>query len=257
MVTDTDFVVNDLGRRIYVDAPDPRSEALRSAGGDLNPHSLQLWRDLLVSDRWDLVVDVGANYGEMLLGVDLPRLATVIAFEPNDVVASHLSRSLREASLAVEVRRQALSDQVGAASFVVDAAWSGKSRLMSKDEAKDPHRSPPMRRVPTTTLDEAIGLLGARRACIKIDVEGAEDSVLHGGQHVLSRLQDVAIQIEILHRTPEQIASWTDIWRVYLHDVRTRALIRVDGSRVEQIAELLDLPWIYRQDAVLRRIKQP
>lgn len=256
-MTDTDFVVNGLGHRIYVDPPDPRSEALRSAGGDLNPESLRLWRDLLGSDRWDLVVDVGANYGEMLLGVDLPTLATVIAFEPNEVVASHLSRSVREASLPVDVRLEALSDRVGEASFVVDTAWSGTSRLVSEGEVTDVHRSPLLRRVSTTTLDEAIGLLGARRACMKIDVEGAEDLVLDGGQHVLSRLQELTIQIEILHRTPEEIASWTDVWRVYLRDVRTGALIRVDGGRVEQLADLLDQPWIYRQDAVLRRIKQP
>lgn len=251
-----DFVVNGLGNRIYVDPPDPRSEALRLACGDLNPESLKLWRDLLGSDRWDLVVDVGANYGEMLLGVTLPPLATVIAFEPNEVVASHLSRSVREASLTVDVRRQALSDRVGEAWLVVDTAWSGTSRLVPENEPKDVDWSAPMQRVSTTTLDEAIGLLGARRACIKIDVEGAEERVLKGGQHVLSRLQDLAIQIEILHRTPEEIASWTDVWRVYLRDVRTGALIRVDGSRVAQLADLLDQSWIYRQDAVLRRIKQ-
>jgi FkbM family methyltransferase len=246
-------VTNASGRRLYVDAADERSVILLDRAGDLNPHSLQLWQDLLASGRWDLVVDVGANYGEMLLGVDLPAHAKVVAFEPNERVAAHLERSLHEAALDVDVRRVAVSDVAGEQAFLLDEQWSGRSRLAltaSPDPAA-PATSP--RTVTTTTLDDVIGPLACTKACIKIDVEGAEDRVLAGGGHIFPRLQELAIHIEILHRTPEQIAAWTEAWRVYLFDVRTRALIRVDGGLVDQLAWLLEQPWIYRQDAVLRR----
>lgn len=260
MVTDPYAVVNARGRRIYLDPGDPRAEVLKARNGDLNPHSLRLWQDLLGSRRWDVVVDVGANYGEMLLGVDLPPHATVLAFEPNDRVADHLARSLSEAGLAVDLQRMAVSDTAGEKAFLQHDRWSGSSHLLSAGPIAGGRvtdlAAGPTTLVPTTTLDEAIGPLGARRACLKVDVEGAEDQVLAGGRHIFPRLQEVAIHIEILHRTPEQIAAWTDDWRVYLYDLRTHALIRVDGEVVERLAGLLEQPWIYRQDAVLR-MEQP
>lgn len=256
MALDTDYVVNASGHRIYVDAQDPRAEVLRARSGDLNPHSLRLWRHLLASNRWDLVIDIGANYGEMLLGAPLPNAATVIAFEPNELVADHLERSLREASLPVDVRRVAVSDTPGVHTFLRDDGWSGTSRLVFDDQPGSPVRQPSALTVPTTTLDDVISPLGARRACIKIDVEGAEDRVLAGGEIALQGLVEVAIHIEILHCAPEQIAAWTDAWSVYLYDVRTEVLIRVDGGQVDQLAALLDQPWVYRQDAVLRRVQR-
>lgn len=260
MATDPDVVVNARGRCIYLDPRDPRAVVLKERDGDLNPHSLRLWQDLLRSRRWDLVVDVGANYGEMLLGADLPKHATVLAFEPDERVADLLARSLSEAGLAVDLRRAAVSDAVGERAFLRDESWSGLSRLLPAGPAGGEEVGGvavgPTTLVPTTTLDEALGPLGARRACFKVDVEGAEDQVLAGGRHIFPRLQEVAIHIEILHRTPEEIAAWTETWRVYLFDVRTHALIRVDGGAVERLAELLEQPWIYRQDAVLR-MEQP
>ncbi len=247
VIADAEVVVNARGNRIHLDPTDERAAVLRARGGDLNPASLRLWQQLLSSKPWDLVVDVGANYGEMLLGAVLPEHAVVIAFEPNERIADHLERSLRDAGMAVEVQRVALAEEVGSGPFVVDATWSGSSRLVDDS-------APSNGRVPTTTLDEAIGHLWSRRACIKIDVEGAEDRVLAGGRHVFPRLDDLAIHIEILHRTPDEVAAWTDAWRVYLYDLRTATLVRVDGGRADQVAELLEQPWIYRQDAVLRRM---
>ncbi len=254
MAIDTDYVVNESGHRIYVDARDTRAAALIARGGDLNPGSLQLWRDLLASSRWDLVVDVGANYGEMLLGASIPPGATVLAFEPNPRVAEHLERSVHDAGLVVDVRRAAVSDVSGERLFLCDDRWSGTSRLAPQARAGAIRDDEQAVMVPTTTLDDAIGPLGARRACIKIDVEGDEDRVLAGGEHVLQSLEEVALHVEILHRTPEQIAEWARSWRVYLYDLRTRVLIRADGGQVDQLAALLEQPWVYRQDAVLRRV---
>ncbi|MFV0535336.1 MAG: hypothetical protein ACK5MR_17040, partial [Cumulibacter sp.] len=81
-----------MGRRIYVAEGDARGDALIAAGGDFNPGSLHLWRQALELREWDVIVDVGANYGEMLLGVDLPVASRVIAYEPNPHVLPHLKR---------------------------------------------------------------------------------------------------------------------------------------------------------------------
>jgi hypothetical protein len=53
-----------------------------------------MWRSLLAERPWTHVIDVGANYGEMLVGVELPRAATVIALEPNPfVILSHAEKT--------------------------------------------------------------------------------------------------------------------------------------------------------------------
>ena len=54
----------------------------------------RLQRACLLAERpWTHVIDVGANYGEMLVGVELPQAATVIALEPNPFVIPYLTRT--------------------------------------------------------------------------------------------------------------------------------------------------------------------
>ena len=55
----------------------------------------------------------GANYGEMLVGVELPRAATVIALEPNPFVIPYLTRTLRAIRVGVELMSKAASARFG------------------------------------------------------------------------------------------------------------------------------------------------
>lgn len=242
-------VTNAMGRTIYVCDEDPRGTALIEAGGDFNPGSLAMWGQLLRSRGWDLVVDVGANYGEMLLGVELPEAAEVVAFEPDPAVCAHLQASLAEAGVSVDVRAEALAATVGEAEFLVDPSWSGTSRLAT---GLGPDVGFRRALVPTTTLDAVFLSSTAKTACIKIDVEGAEDLVLQGGANLFRRLDDVAVLIEILHRSPEELVGWATTWRMYVFDLRSQQLIRVLPGDASETEHLLSQDWIYRQDAVLR-----
>lgn len=242
-------VSNAMGRRIHVSDEDPRGTALIEAGGSFNPGSLAMWGQLLRSRAWDLVVDVGANYGEMLLGVEIPQTTEVVAFEPDPEVRAHLQASLADAGLLVDVRAEALAATVGEAEFLVDDSWSGTSRLATGDGSDEGLRRAV---VPTTTLDAAFAASAARTACIKIDVEGAEDLVLRGGATLFRRLEDVALLIEILHRSAEELVAWATTWRMYVFDLRSQQLIRVVPGDAGDIERLLSQDWIYRQDAVLR-----
>lgn len=241
-------VTNAMGRVIYVSDDDPRGTALIEAGGNLNAGSQVMWAQLLAARSWDLVVDVGANYGEMLLGVDLPPGADIVAFEPDPAVRDHLERSLAEAGLRVDVRPEAVSSSVGTAEFLVDESWSGTSRLASGEAKRD---GMARAEVSTTTLDTAFLDSTARSACIKVDVEGAEDLVLEGGALLFRRLDDVGLLIEIAHATAPQMLHWASEWRMYVLDLRSRQHIRVipDGPEIDR---LLAEPWVYRQDAILR-----
>lgn len=244
-------VVNSMGRRIYVLDADERAEALLAASGDFNPPSLAMWRHVLRGRPWDVVVDVGANYGEMLLGVDLPASADVIAFEPNPAVLACLSRSIAEAGLAVDLRGEAVADCAGERDLVLEA-WTGRSRLAGVGSPADGLERV---RVPVTTLTDALLSSDARSACIKIDVEGAEDLVLAGAEGLFRRLHEVAVLVEVLHRDPDDLATWARDWRMYLYDIRRDGLVRVGRRGPEDVRHLLQLPWIYRQDAVLRNLE--
>jgi FkbM family methyltransferase len=247
-IEDTPAAINAAGRTIYVLEDDPRGQALIDAGGNLNAGSLAMWDELLQAGSWDLVVDIGANYGEMLLGVDLPPRAHVVAFEPDPRIRACLDRSVDGAGLAVEVRGEAVSAQVGEARFITDLSWSGTSRLATSPVTGAGEPSV----VATTTLDACFIESNAKAAVIKIDVEGAEDLVLEGGTSFLSRLRDVALLVEIAHRSPAELVDWSTHWRMYVFDLRSREFIRVLPGAVEEVERLLAQHWIYRQDAVLR-----
>ena len=245
----TRTVTNAKGRTIHLRDGDERADALLDSPGTLTQTTMAIWQGLLAERPWDLVVDVGANYGEMLLGVDLPPGAEVVAFEPEPRIRECLELSLRDAGLPVEVRPQAVSSEPGDVTFLVDDRWSGTSRLAA---AEGPEADLRAVTVEATSLDVALLASEARTACIKIDVEGAEDLVLAGARGLVTRLDEVALLVEILHRQPEQLVAWARDWRMYVGDRRTAHLVRVPPGSAADIQVLLAQPWVYPQDAVLR-----
>lgn len=241
--------VTRSGHRIHLDPEDGRAKAFMATAGDLNAGSHELWTRLVVSADWDLVVDVGANYGEMLLDVPRSSGARLVAFEPNVALIPYLRRTIDEAGMSVTIVEEALSDAEGEMGFLVDTAWSGQSRLASV-----PGEDGSLERitVPTTTLDLYFADATERRACLKIDVEGAERFVLNGGRDFLARLDDVAVMLEVKHLDPEDVRDLAAQWRMYMLDVRTNDLVRVVPD-VAEIEEMRHAGWIFQQDAVMTR----
>ncbi len=241
--------VTRRGHRIHLDVDDGRAQAFMATNGDLNAGSHELWTRLVAASEWDLILDVGANYGEMLLDIPLPSSARVVAFEPNRALVPYLRQTIDEAGMSVAIVEKALSDAEGQVEFLVDTAWSGQSRL-----ATIPGDEGPLERitVPTTTLDAYFAGAGERRACIKIDVEGAERLVLDGGADFLAQLDDVAMMLEVKHLDPEDVRDLAASWRMYMLDIRTNELVRV-VPEVAAIVELRQAAWIFQQDAVMTR----
>ena len=75
------------------------------------------------------MIDVGANDGEMLVGVELPRAATVIALEPNPFVIPYFTRTLQQLGVGVELMSKAASARSGTAALAIDRNWSGFSSI--------------------------------------------------------------------------------------------------------------------------------
>ncbi|MFT4287533.1 FkbM family methyltransferase [Nocardioides sp.] len=242
-----DFALTRAGKRIYVDPTDPRAGHLQAAQGDFNPGSLRLWERALGLWHWQVVVDVGVNYGEMLVGPELPRGARVIGFEPNLDLHPFLRRTLAEAGLDVEISDRAVADHAGSAVFAVDHDWSGTSSLL---EVRSAGGHTTTVTVPVTTLDEALAdAPGA--VCVKVDVEGAEPAVLAGARALMTEREHWAIMLEVHHLPATTLATWADQQTVLLMDRRTSGLIKLPGRDPMLAADLLGASWLYPQDCLM------
>jgi FkbM family methyltransferase len=236
------------GSWIYIDPSDGRGRSLVAADGNLNPHTMTAWHQLLSEQAWTHVVDVGANYGEMLVNGGLPAGAKLVAIEPNPTIGAYLKRTLDEAGLAVEIVDVALSDTDGKSAFFIDANWSGTSRLTRSDDEG-------ALSVRTTTLDAILRDMGvapsSMRIVLKVDVEGHEAAVLRSAISMLPALEDFAALVEILHVPDEDLAWIADNFRLALLEIRPNGGL-VDVP-VGELPKMLASGLYYTQDAVVRR----
>ena len=191
------------GRTLYLDRADARSFALWQASGNVNRRSMALWQALLRLHPWSLVLDVGANHGEMLLWPELPRDARAYAFEPNPALAPLLRRSLTESRVAAEVIEAAVGSIDGQIPLHLDRRWSGTSSLIAANTSGE-YRTV---EVPITRLDSFLAGLDepgpGGSLLVKIDVEGLEAEVLEGLRPALDRWDRVAVMAEA-HRLPAE-----------------------------------------------------
>ncbi len=166
------WVTNAEGRRIYVDRTDHRAWRMAVRHGALDGDAVRVWQQLTEIADPDLVLDVGANYGEVLLSASYPSGADIHLFEPNPVLVPHLRRSLQEAGLAGTVHEIAATRATGVATLNINARTSGASSLVpgrTADRTVEVHTAP---------IDDLVPR--GHRCLFKIDVEGLEAEVLAG-----------------------------------------------------------------------------
>lgn len=248
-----DYVENSSGKKIYVDPRDSRGGALVASGGDFNPHSLELWNIGLAQFDWHTVIDVGFNYGEMLVSADLPAAAQLFAFEPNPHVLPFSKKTLLEFGRPVTLIESAVSDHVGGSvPFSVDLEWSGTSGLTEDGQppASGAGHSFTSVTVPVTTLDATFVPLNPPSVAIKIDVEGHEMSVLSGAAGLLGLVAKSLVMLEILHMGEENIALFAAKHRVFVLHGPSGKIVRVPG-RLDALRKVISHPDVYPQDALL------
>ncbi|MGR4870371.1 FkbM family methyltransferase [Variovorax sp. LARHSF232] len=242
------------GRRIYVLPEDERGKRLREFQGNVNPNSLRAWQ-VLASEGWTHIIDVGANYGEMLVNLDVPDGAALFAVEPNPLLTPILTRTMKEAALPVQIVSAALSATEGSAMLSADLTWSGLSRLgiEAHPEGQD-HRLQQFE-VRTTTLAAILDdrqPATAKRLLLKIDVEGAECDVLRGLGDMLDQLEDFACLVEVLHLPLSDIDWLIAHFQPEVFDPMTGQLIPIHGGS-ERLRRVLGLGAFHFQDIVVRR----
>jgi len=248
MLTASSLVTDD-GRTILVDPADPRAVDLVAAGGDLNPLSLRMWRRALAAFAWDVVVDVGVNYGEMLVRPTLPTGARLLGFEPNPVVRELAGRTLALNGLDVDLRPQAVGGRTGRARFAVDRTWSGTSSL-DTGTYDEPGRWSFLD-VEVTTLDDVLGPEPGP-FCVKVDVEGFEHEVVAGARRCLATPVPWVLMLEVKHLPMDILEGLAAQYAVLLlAPGATPAGDRFVRAHPDHLEDLLPSGKVYGQDCLL------
>lgn len=130
----------------------------------------------------DSFVDIGANLGyfSVYAGLCVGDSGVVQAIEPDADNAALLARNAELNRLSnIRLHRTAISDYIGDATLYQGSYNAGSHSILEKDDLS----AGPS--VPVTTLDELLAGAETPRL-IKIDVQGAELSVLRGMRQLLA-----------------------------------------------------------------------
>ena len=147
------------------------------------------------------VVDVGANCGyfTLVMGHLAGKQGRCIAIEASPVMMARLAKTLRAAGMfpRCSLHEVAVCDESGQEIDLHVAAVSPMNAKIGdppggKMAALETHR------VQSSTLDDC--LEGQRVDVMKVDIEGAEESMWAGAQETLARSPDIVIVMEVNSR---------------------------------------------------------
>ena len=189
------------GHRVYIDPRDRRGrEIVDGLGRGHQPALVAWWRRAVEVLKPDLVIDVGANYGEFILNARYPAGARAIAVEANPRVVPLLQRSIDAHPDRDRITLHAVlaADRDGGTEhLLIDPGWSGSAATsLDRSPTGEGLIDQPVR---TRTLD---GLLDASGSgdigalVVKIDTEGSEWQVLAGMEQLLARTRTVVAIVE-------------------------------------------------------------
>jgi FkbM family methyltransferase len=139
----------------------------------------------------DTVVDVGANIGFVALEAASAAAPAgrVIAYEPHPRIFRFLSgNAALNRFTHLELRGKAVGDRAGAARITNDVA-DDQNRLSNDGGGVE---------VPLVTLDDDLPPGPIR--LLKVDVEGSEVAVLHGGRGALERTSWIYVEVAETHQ---------------------------------------------------------
>jgi len=200
-------VVNSVGIRIRIDPADARGRKVFDSGGAFDQDAVRIWQHIVVDFQPTLIIDVGANYGEIGLSCSYPPSTRLEFVEANPTVGRVLRRTLREVPrarlhicAAGDTSRRVKLHRMG-------AATSGLSSIREIPEAED------FVEIEMKRLDEIVDFRASDRVCFKVDVEGAELAVLAGMSDILE-VCDWLGMVEFVHLDRSELSWLTDRYTV-------------------------------------------
>lgn len=181
------------GGHLFLSAEDNRSNYLKKKAGITQPRVLRAWMAVISKAEPDVVLDIGANHGEMVFPLRFADDCQIHLYEPNPNLHRALTASIAHHPDGGRMRlhQKALSAAPGRLTFHVDNKWSGMSSLDYRSpDAKFKGRGEQSYTevdVEVTTIDAELAKLPkARFLAVKIDVEGHETQALAGASKAFS-----------------------------------------------------------------------
>ena len=208
--------------------------------------SLEL-RSLLPVETIRTVIDVGANRGQFaLLALDKYSEANVICFEPGPTAYSVLSEIMSDEP-DVSLHQLALGENAGSVSLLVSQDDDSSSLFAPTDAQLKAAPGSATDRVENVRQARADSLLSGDAleglTLLKIDVQGAELSVLKGFGSILDQIDFVLLELSLVELYEGQdLSSSVIAWL----DSRGFELCRVGSATVSNGAQL-------QFDALFRR----
>lgn len=201
-------VVNPVGHRLTFDPSDLRGRKLFQSRGILDRDAVALWNKLADAFEPTLVLDVGANYGEVVLSRRYRSETALHVVEANPRVARYLKENVMRAFPSARVHVGAATDRSGTVRLHIRSTLGAPHSGMASVELKD--HSSAWKEVRAFRLDDEIPK--GDRLLFKLDVEGHELSVLRG----MAGLLDVAWigMCEVTHLTNEQLDQLHDDYQI-------------------------------------------
>jgi FkbM family methyltransferase len=167
-------VVNSAGNRLYIDPADRRGRRLFEGGGVVDRDAVRLWDTIVRTYSPTVVLDVGANYGEVALSCTYSPRTEVHLVEANPRIARTLEKSISSVPNATLHPFAASSSPGTVRLFRTGVLSSGRSSIVPFAQAESTVV------VPAARLDDTIVVPASARMCFKVDVEGAEVAALAG-----------------------------------------------------------------------------
>ncbi|MGN6695286.1 MAG: FkbM family methyltransferase [Aquihabitans sp.] len=189
------------GHTIYIDRDDRRGlEIVRGGGRGHQPALIALWRKAVEVLEPALVIDVGTNYGELVLNTRYPAGCRVVAIEANPRITPLLQRSLSAHPDAARMELHAVlasdTDQ-GSQHLHIDPDWSGSAGT-SLDRTTDGAALIDVV-VPVRTLAALLAEQETATAApllLTVDTEVSEAEVLGGMPGLLAEASSVVALVE-------------------------------------------------------------
>ncbi|MEA5466498.1 FkbM family methyltransferase [Leptothoe sp. PORK10 BA2] len=215
-------------------SPDAQLKYLKPGAGAFDKELLNVALEHLAPG--DIVWDIGANVGVFTFAAAslVGTKGHALAVEPDIWLANLIQKSTRlqaNRNLSIDVLPAAVADKCGIETFLV-AARGRASNVLAKAGGRSQmggHREKNL--VPTFSLDDLLKI-SAKPDFIKIDVEGAEVSVLRGADKILSESRPIIY----CETGPEYRTEITDIFHSFQYQIFDASLPKISRFESEKCA---------------------
>jgi FkbM family methyltransferase len=200
--------------------------------GQYEPDTMIALRGLLPDGG--VFLDVGANQGFFsLFAAQCLGSGLVVAFEPSAREFQRLTANIAgNRRLRIQARREALADYRGEATLLVAEDQYAGLNTIGAAFAYTTVNAARHETVACRTLDDVVAELALNRCdVIKIDVEGAESSVLRGAADVLARFRPALIVEQLQPALAANQSSIDELEAIVLaQDYRLLAIDEATGA---------------------------